>query len=121
MVQSACGDRLLCPPLVPYSSTRVTPYSSICGPKRGPSVRYSSCIIIMATASQQTNVKTVPPRFYQDRSYRHGFHGAVSDLQKAEVLQDVVLEVEGRRFPYHRLVLSAASPYSLDAKLVSGR
>ncbi|KAI8503312.1 hypothetical protein Bbelb_191330 [Branchiostoma belcheri] len=78
-----------------------------CGPKGGPSVRYSPCIIIMATAGQQTNVKALPPRCYHDRSYRHGFHGAVSDLQKSDVLQDVVLEVEGRRFPCHRLVLSA--------------
>ncbi|KAI8500576.1 hypothetical protein Bbelb_213940 [Branchiostoma belcheri] len=70
---------------------------SSCGPKRGPSVRYSPCIIIMATAGQQTAVKTPPLRFYQDRSYRHGFHGAVSDLQKSEVLQDVVLEVESRQ------------------------
>ncbi|XP_078666789.1 kelch repeat and BTB domain-containing protein 8-like isoform X1 [Branchiostoma floridae x Branchiostoma belcheri] len=66
---------------------------------------------IMAAAGQETNVKTLRPRFYHDRSYRHGFLGTVSDLQKAEVLQDVVLEVEGRRFPCHRLVLSAASPY----------
>ncbi|XP_078571947.1 kelch repeat and BTB domain-containing protein 2-like [Branchiostoma floridae x Branchiostoma japonicum] len=39
------------------------------------------------------------------------FFGTVGNLQKAGVLQDVVLEVEGRRFPCHRLVLSAASPY----------
>ncbi|KAI8503357.1 Trafficking protein particle complex subunit 9 [Branchiostoma belcheri] len=70
---------------------------SSCGPKRGPSVRYSPCIIIMATVGQQATVKTLPPRFYQHRSYRHGFHGAVSDLQKSEVLQDVVLEVESRQ------------------------
>eukprot|EP00058_Branchiostoma_floridae_P004272 XP_002589760.1 hypothetical protein BRAFLDRAFT_283651 [Branchiostoma floridae] len=53
----------------------------------------------------------VRPRSYQDESYLHGFLGTVGDLQKAGVLQDVVLEVEGRRFPCHRLVLSAASPY----------
>ncbi|XP_078585911.1 kelch repeat and BTB domain-containing protein 2-like [Branchiostoma floridae x Branchiostoma japonicum] len=51
------------------------------------------------------------PRPYQDESYLHGFLGTVGDLQRAGVLQDVVLEVEGRRFPCHRLVLSAASPY----------
>ncbi|KAI8503313.1 hypothetical protein Bbelb_191340 [Branchiostoma belcheri] len=70
----------------------------------------------MAAAGQETNVKTPSPRFYQDRSYRHGFLGAVSDLQKAEVLQDVVLEVEGRRFPCHRLVLSAASPAPISGR-----
>ncbi|KAI8492188.1 hypothetical protein Bbelb_300850 [Branchiostoma belcheri] len=47
----------------------------------------------------------------EDESYQHGFLGAVGDLQKEGELQDVVLEVEGRRFPCHRLVLSAASPY----------
>ncbi|XP_066288878.1 kelch repeat and BTB domain-containing protein 8-like [Branchiostoma lanceolatum] len=57
------------------------------------------------------HVSAVRPRSYQDESYLHGFLGTVSDLQKAGVLQDVVLEVEGRRFPCHRLVLSAASPY----------
>ncbi|KAI8514835.1 Broad-Complex, Tramtrack and Bric a brac [Branchiostoma belcheri] len=48
---------------------------------------------------------------YQDESYLYGFLGTVGDLQKEGELQDVVLEVEGRRFPCHRLVLSAASPY----------
>ncbi|KAI8519766.1 Broad-Complex, Tramtrack and Bric a brac [Branchiostoma belcheri] len=50
-------------------------------------------------------------RSYQDESYLRGFLGVVGDLQKEGELQDVVLEVEGRRFPCHRLVLSAASPY----------
>ncbi|XP_078571593.1 kelch repeat and BTB domain-containing protein 2-like [Branchiostoma floridae x Branchiostoma japonicum] len=53
----------------------------------------------------------VRPRSYQDESYLHGFLETVDDLQKAGVLQDVILEVEGRQFPCHRLVLSAASPY----------
>ncbi|XP_066268815.1 kelch repeat and BTB domain-containing protein 12-like [Branchiostoma lanceolatum] len=65
----------------------------------------------MAAADQNRHDSAVRPRSYQDESYQHGFLGAVSDLQKAGVLQDVVLEVEGRRFPCHRLVLSAASPY----------
>ncbi|XP_066269440.1 kelch-like protein 12 [Branchiostoma lanceolatum] len=65
----------------------------------------------MAAADQNRHDSAVRPRSYQDESYQHGFLGAVGDLQKAEVLQDVVLEVEGRRFPCHRLVLSAASPY----------
>ncbi|XP_078571566.1 kelch-like protein 12 [Branchiostoma floridae x Branchiostoma japonicum] len=65
----------------------------------------------MAAADQEPNVSAVRPRSYQDESYLHGFLGTVSDLQKAGVLQDVVLEVEGWRFPCHRLVLSAASPY----------
>ncbi|XP_066270474.1 kelch-like protein 21 [Branchiostoma lanceolatum] len=65
----------------------------------------------MAAAGQETHDKTLRPRSYQDRSYRHGFLGTLSDLQKSEVLQDVVLEVQGRRFPCHRLVLCAASPY----------
>ncbi|XP_078597464.1 kelch repeat and BTB domain-containing protein 8-like [Branchiostoma floridae x Branchiostoma japonicum] len=65
----------------------------------------------MAAADQEPHVSAVRPRSYQDESYLHSFLGSVGDLQKAGVLQDVVLEVEGRRFPCHRLVLSAASPY----------
>ena len=65
----------------------------------------------MAAADKETHASAVRPRSYQDESYLHGFLGTVGDLQKAGVLQDVVLEVEGRRFPCHRLVLSAASPY----------
>ncbi|XP_035659804.1 kelch-like protein 12 [Branchiostoma floridae] len=65
----------------------------------------------MAAASQETHASAVRPRSYQDESYLHGFLGTVGDLQKDGVLQDVFLEVEGRRFPCHRLVLSAASPY----------
>eukprot|EP00058_Branchiostoma_floridae_P011515 XP_002597003.1 hypothetical protein BRAFLDRAFT_279335 [Branchiostoma floridae] len=65
----------------------------------------------MAAADQEPHVSAVRPRSYQDESYQHGFLGTVGDLQKAGVLQDVVVEVEGRRFPCHRLVLSAASPY----------
>ncbi|XP_035660355.1 kelch-like protein 6 [Branchiostoma floridae] len=65
----------------------------------------------MATADRETHVSAVRPRSYQDESYLHGFLGTVCDLQKAAALQDVVLEVEGRRFSCHRLVLSAASPY----------
>eukprot|EP00058_Branchiostoma_floridae_P010302 XP_002595790.1 hypothetical protein BRAFLDRAFT_128086 [Branchiostoma floridae] len=57
------------------------------------------------------HVCAVRAHSYQNESYLHGFLGSVGDLQKAGVLQDVVLEVEGRRFPCHRLVLSAASPY----------
>eukprot|EP00058_Branchiostoma_floridae_P004273 XP_002589761.1 hypothetical protein BRAFLDRAFT_97810 [Branchiostoma floridae] len=62
----------------------------------------------MAAADQEPHV---PARFYKDLSYLDGFLGTVGDLQKAGVLQDVVLEVGDRRFPCHRLVLSAASPY----------
>eukprot|EP00058_Branchiostoma_floridae_P004015 XP_002589503.1 hypothetical protein BRAFLDRAFT_88362 [Branchiostoma floridae] len=67
----------------------------------------------MATAHPELepHVSAVRPRFYQDESYLHGFLGTVGDLQKARAFQDVVLEVEDRRFPCHRLVLSAASPY----------
>ncbi|XP_035678005.1 kelch repeat and BTB domain-containing protein 8-like isoform X1 [Branchiostoma floridae] len=65
----------------------------------------------MAAAHQELHVSAVRPRSYQDKSYLNGFLGTVGDLQKDGVLQDVVLEVEGRRFPCHRLVLSAASPY----------
>ncbi|XP_066272327.1 kelch-like protein 24a [Branchiostoma lanceolatum] len=65
----------------------------------------------MTAADQEPHASTVRPRSYQDESYLHGFLGTVGDLQKAGVLQDVVLEVEDRRFPCHRLVLSAASPY----------
>ncbi|XP_078703748.1 kelch repeat and BTB domain-containing protein 2-like isoform X5 [Branchiostoma floridae x Branchiostoma belcheri] len=65
----------------------------------------------MAAADQETHASSLRPRSYQDESYQHGFLGAVGDLQKEGELQDVVLEVEGRRFPCHRLVLSAASPY----------
>ncbi|XP_078587874.1 kelch repeat and BTB domain-containing protein 2-like isoform X2 [Branchiostoma floridae x Branchiostoma japonicum] len=65
----------------------------------------------MAATGQRCNASAVRPRSYQDESYLHGFLETVGDLQKAGVLQDVILEVEGRRFPCHRLVLSAASPY----------
>ncbi|XP_078682728.1 kelch repeat and BTB domain-containing protein 2-like isoform X2 [Branchiostoma floridae x Branchiostoma belcheri] len=65
----------------------------------------------MAAADQESHVSSVRPRSYQDESYLRGLLGAVGDLQKEGELQDVVLEVEGRRFPCHRLVLSAASPY----------
>ncbi|XP_066287651.1 kelch-like protein 18 [Branchiostoma lanceolatum] len=65
----------------------------------------------MAAADQEPHASAVHPRSYQDESYQHGFLGTVDDFQKAGVLQDVVLEVEDRRFPCHRLVLSAASPY----------
>eukprot|EP00058_Branchiostoma_floridae_P004261 XP_002589749.1 hypothetical protein BRAFLDRAFT_283645 [Branchiostoma floridae] len=65
----------------------------------------------MAAAHQEPHTSAVRPRSYEDESYPHGFLGTVGDLQKAGVLQDVVLEVENRRFPCHRLVLSAASPY----------
>ncbi|XP_078602575.1 kelch repeat and BTB domain-containing protein 8-like isoform X1 [Branchiostoma floridae x Branchiostoma japonicum] len=65
----------------------------------------------MAAADQEPHVSEVRPRSFQDESYRDGFLGTVGDLQKAGVLQDVVIEVEDRRFPCHRLVLSAASPY----------
>ncbi|XP_035659124.1 kelch repeat and BTB domain-containing protein 8-like [Branchiostoma floridae] len=65
----------------------------------------------MAATNQETHARTDQPRAYQDKSYLHGFLGTVSDFQKTGVLQDVVLQVEGRWFPCHRLVLSAASPY----------
>ncbi|XP_078572544.1 kelch repeat and BTB domain-containing protein 2-like [Branchiostoma floridae x Branchiostoma japonicum] len=65
----------------------------------------------MAAADEEPHVSAVRPRSYQDESYLHGFLGTVGDLQQAGVLQDVVIEVEGRRFPCHRLVLSASSPY----------
>ncbi|XP_078573058.1 kelch-like protein 40a [Branchiostoma floridae x Branchiostoma japonicum] len=65
----------------------------------------------MAAADQEPHVSAVRPRSYQDESYLHVFLGTVGNLQKDGAFQDVVLEVEGRRFPCHRLVLSAASPY----------
>ncbi|XP_066285892.1 kelch repeat and BTB domain-containing protein 8-like [Branchiostoma lanceolatum] len=65
----------------------------------------------MAAADQEPHTRAVRPRSYQDESYLSGFLGTVGDLQKAGILQDVVLEVEDRQFPCHRLVLSAASPY----------
>ncbi|XP_066275842.1 kelch repeat and BTB domain-containing protein 8-like [Branchiostoma lanceolatum] len=68
-------------------------------------------VINMAAADQEPHASAVRPRSYHDKGHLHGFLGAVDDLQKAGVLQDVILEVEGRRFPCHRLVLSAASPY----------
>ncbi|XP_066283327.1 kelch repeat and BTB domain-containing protein 8-like [Branchiostoma lanceolatum] len=65
----------------------------------------------MAAAQQENHDRPVRPRSYDDISYRDGFLGIIGDFQKTEVLQDVVLEVEGRQLPCHRLVLSAASPY----------
>ncbi|XP_078700744.1 kelch repeat and BTB domain-containing protein 2-like isoform X1 [Branchiostoma floridae x Branchiostoma belcheri] len=65
----------------------------------------------MAAADQETHASSVRLRSYQDESYLHGFLGVLGDLQKEGALQDVVFEVEDRRFPCHRLVLSAASHY----------
>ncbi|XP_078701324.1 kelch repeat and BTB domain-containing protein 8-like [Branchiostoma floridae x Branchiostoma belcheri] len=65
----------------------------------------------MAAADQETHASSVRLRSYQDDSYLHGFLGVLGDLQKEGALQDVVFEVEDRRFPCHRLVLSAASHY----------
>ncbi|XP_078597460.1 kelch repeat and BTB domain-containing protein 8-like [Branchiostoma floridae x Branchiostoma japonicum] len=65
----------------------------------------------MAASMQEIHATAVRPRSYQDDSYRQGFFDTIGDLQNAGVLQDVVLEVESRQFPCHRLVLSAASPY----------
>ncbi|XP_078584596.1 kelch repeat and BTB domain-containing protein 12-like [Branchiostoma floridae x Branchiostoma japonicum] len=65
----------------------------------------------MAAADLEPHASAVRPRSYQNESYQHGFLGIVGDLQKPGVLQDVVIEVEDRLFPCHRLVLSAASPY----------
>ncbi|XP_066283326.1 kelch-like protein 12 [Branchiostoma lanceolatum] len=62
----------------------------------------------MAAAQLENHNRPVRPRSYQVHSYSSD---NIGDLQKAGVLQDVVLEVEGRQFPCHRLVLSAASPY----------
>ncbi|XP_066272325.1 kelch repeat and BTB domain-containing protein 8-like [Branchiostoma lanceolatum] len=68
-------------------------------------------VINMAAADQEPHASSVRPRSYQDESYLHGFLGTMGDLQKAGVLQDVVIEVEDRQFPCHRLILSAASPF----------
>ncbi|XP_066302920.1 kelch repeat and BTB domain-containing protein 2-like [Branchiostoma lanceolatum] len=65
----------------------------------------------MAAADQEPRASAVHRRSYQDKSYLHGFLGSVGDFQNDRAFQDVILEVEGRRFPCHRLVLSAASPY----------
>ncbi|XP_078602996.1 kelch repeat and BTB domain-containing protein 2-like isoform X1 [Branchiostoma floridae x Branchiostoma japonicum] len=59
------------------------------------------------------------PRSYQDDNYFFGFLEFVGGFQMAGILQDVVLEVEDRKFPCHRLVLSAASPY-FQAMFTSG-
>ncbi|XP_066289713.1 kelch repeat and BTB domain-containing protein 2-like [Branchiostoma lanceolatum] len=65
----------------------------------------------MACADKEPHTSAVRPRSYQDESYLHGFLETVGDLQNDGAFQDIILEVEGRRFPCHRLVLSAASPY----------
>ncbi|XP_066302919.1 kelch repeat and BTB domain-containing protein 8-like isoform X2 [Branchiostoma lanceolatum] len=65
----------------------------------------------MAAADKEPHASAVRPRSYQDESYLHGFLETVGDLQNDGAFQDIILEVEGRRFPCHRLVLSAASPY----------
>ncbi|XP_066283325.1 kelch-like protein 12 [Branchiostoma lanceolatum] len=71
----------------------------------------STTRINMAAAQHENHDRPVRPRSYQVRRYMDGFLGNIGDLQKADVLQDVILQVEGRQFPCHRLVLSAASPY----------
>ncbi|XP_019634496.1 PREDICTED: kelch-like protein 18 [Branchiostoma belcheri] len=65
----------------------------------------------MAASDQESHARAVRSHVYQDEGYLRGFLGAVGDLQKDGILQDVILEVEERWFPCHRLVLSAASPY----------
>ncbi|XP_078597461.1 kelch repeat and BTB domain-containing protein 12-like [Branchiostoma floridae x Branchiostoma japonicum] len=65
----------------------------------------------MAAADQENQDKAVRSRSYKDADYRVYFFDNIGELQKDGVLQDVVLEVEGRRFPCHRLVLSVRSPY----------
>eukprot|EP00058_Branchiostoma_floridae_P025999 XP_002611489.1 hypothetical protein BRAFLDRAFT_63876 [Branchiostoma floridae] len=65
----------------------------------------------MASAEDEPPHSAARRRSYQDESYRHGFFETVRNFQDTDVLQDVVIEVEDRRFPCHRLVLSAASPY----------
>ncbi|XP_066284305.1 kelch repeat and BTB domain-containing protein 12-like [Branchiostoma lanceolatum] len=76
-----------------------------------PSNVTTRIIINMAAAEQENHDRPVRPRSYKDSVDRHGFLDRIDDLQKAGVLQDVIIEVEGRQFPCHRLVLSAASPY----------
>ncbi|XP_066301846.1 kelch-like protein 12 [Branchiostoma lanceolatum] len=62
-------------------------------------------------ATNHVSAVALGPRSYQDDSYPSGFLGTLGDLQKDGTFQDIILEVEDRQFPCHRLVLSAASPY----------
>ncbi|XP_078572392.1 kelch repeat and BTB domain-containing protein 2-like [Branchiostoma floridae x Branchiostoma japonicum] len=72
---------------------------------------YDFDIINMAAADPDRHVNAVRSRSYQDESYPHWLLRAQGDLQNDGAYQDVILEVEDRRFPCHRLVLSAASDY----------
>ncbi|XP_078665403.1 kelch repeat and BTB domain-containing protein 8-like [Branchiostoma floridae x Branchiostoma belcheri] len=65
----------------------------------------------MATGGKFCHDGAVYPCFFSDGDYHLWFLDALRDLQKNGVLQDVVLEVEGRQFPCHRLALSAVSRY----------
>ncbi|XP_035678010.1 kelch repeat and BTB domain-containing protein 2-like [Branchiostoma floridae] len=65
----------------------------------------------MAAAEHENHARAVRPCSYYQNNTKYSFFDTIGDLQKAGVLQDVVLEVEGRQFPCHRLVLSARSPY----------
>ncbi|XP_035675415.1 kelch repeat and BTB domain-containing protein 2-like [Branchiostoma floridae] len=65
----------------------------------------------MAAAEQESQHKGVRPLPFKDVDHRVYFFDNIGELQKDGVLQDVVIEVEGRRFPCHRLVLSVRCPY----------
>ncbi|XP_078597458.1 kelch repeat and BTB domain-containing protein 12-like [Branchiostoma floridae x Branchiostoma japonicum] len=65
----------------------------------------------MAAAEHENHARAVRPRSYHQNNTKYSFFDTIGDFQKTGVLQDVVLEVEGRQFPCHRLVLSARSPY----------
>ncbi|XP_019637846.1 PREDICTED: kelch repeat and BTB domain-containing protein 6-like [Branchiostoma belcheri] len=65
----------------------------------------------MAAVDMENAVVSVPTIESLDESYSDHFLGRVHDLWKSESLADVYLQVEGRTFACHRLVLVASCPY----------
>ncbi|CAH1240396.1 KBTBD8 [Branchiostoma lanceolatum] len=73
--------------------------------------RRSGSRMQMAAADMENAAVSVPTVKSLDESYSGRFLASVHGLWKSESLADVFLEVEGRTFACHRLVLVASSPY----------
>ncbi|XP_078615368.1 kelch repeat and BTB domain-containing protein 8-like [Branchiostoma floridae x Branchiostoma japonicum] len=65
----------------------------------------------MAAVDPENATASIPSLKSLDESYSGRFLTSVHGLWKRESLADVYLEVEGRSFACHRLVLVACSPY----------
>jgi len=48
-----------------------------------------------------------------DETYRRNLYNSMNDFRKQEILCDTTLIVEGVKFPAHKNILAASSPYFL--------